>query len=216
MTNDFAGLLARLLAAFRARSAGVGAAGADLGAGLGVDLAGGAAGRASAAASPLMFALSPAGAARSSDMSAAAPQAVQTDPAPVPEATPTSAPISSSDRVRSGISAPFSEAHLADPAAARSAGKVDVLAQLSDTRVSPETIKLARSLGNLIGDAHPQLPSPPPTMALPRGRARPVPPPKPAPRTTSHRALALTGARDRLQPRQLQQLLRKLLGARAD
>jgi hypothetical protein len=212
-SDDLAGLLARLVALFRARSAGV-------------DLAGVAAGRTSAAASPLMFAsgaldvapaaLSPVGAARSSDMSAATPQAVQTDPAPVPEVTPTSAPISASDRVRTGGSEAFNAANAADPASLASAPQ-DALAQLtavSNLRSAHETLRLAQDIEDLFAeDQPPRLPPTPPTMKLPAGRARPAQPPKAAPRTASHRALALSGSRGR-QQQQLQQLLLKLLGER--
>jgi hypothetical protein len=189
-SDDLAGLLARLVTLFRARSAGV-------------DLAGGAAGRTSAVASPPMFAsraldvvptLSPAGAARSSDMGAAAPQAVQADSAPAPEATPSFTPPSVSDVVRGGqLSSTFTTSNL---------------------RSARETLRLAQDLETLFGgDQPPRLPPTPPTMKLPAGRARPAQPPKAAPTTASHRALALSGSRGR-QQQQLQQLLLKLLGER--
>jgi hypothetical protein len=205
-SDDLAGLLARLVTLYRARSAGV-------------DLAGVAAGRTSAAASPLMFAsgaldvapaaLSPAGAAPSSDMSAATPQAVQTDPAPVPEVTPTSAPISASDRVRTGGSEAFNAANAADPASLASAPQ-DALAQLTAVRSARETLRLAQDLENLFAeDQPPRLPPTPPTMKLPAGRARPAQPPKAAPRTQARRALALSGVGG--QQAQLRRLLTQLL-----
>jgi hypothetical protein len=196
-----------VLAALGAK-ARAGAAGADLGGGLA-----GAAGRARAAA-PLFASsggedASPAGAARASDMSAAASHAVQTDSAPVPEVTPTSAPISVSDRVRTGGSEAFNAANAADPASLASAPQ-DALAQLTAVRSARETLRLAQDLENLFAeDQPPRLPPTPPTMKLSAGRARPAQPPKAAPRTQARRALALSGVGG--QQAQLRRLLTQLL-----
>jgi len=229
-TTDFTTLLGHLMAALRAKSRPAGGvnAGTEFSAGVAGDLAGtaetppalaGATGRvrtaeplfASAGALDVAPAgLSPAGAADASSRTTAAEQATQPGAAAVTEAPPSFTPPSVSDAVRSGVPTPFNAANMADPAAAlaSSSGK-DVLAQLGDIRVSPEVIKLARSLGNLIGGAYPQLP-PPGMMRPPAGRARPVQPPKAPPKAApTRRRLALSaGGADNAQ--RLRLLLRFL------